>query len=559
MRRRLLFVGLLAVFPVFASAQEAKLVNCRTLEAAGNFVGPDEVIVDDLVCQKAKAGANATAKPQAQKPLVGTVISDTPPESVVDAAKAAEKRVASRREAEAEKNAASAAAEPAPVNAPPRETSVPPTAPAKATEAVAEPPANAAPAVATHAPTPEPAPAPSLPAVQPSSQPVAAAPPPAIAPQPAPAAEAEVTVPAGAAPQVAASPASEPAAKSESPALPEIVLSSAPASAPPVEPKTEPPAEIAPAPAAGVAPADPARPATSGGFYDANAPKTNANSAPQANTGFASAEQVNAGLTPGAKTTDPPPSAPTAQEREPEPEATTTAAARIPFDDPNSDRSVKLGDFSQPHAVAPDPSMEHRTSVDASADDGFQDRQRPECTKNITLGGLRGEKLVLGVPSWAAKWIEKNEKRMPQICFSETPMKGARNYLIVFYTPGEGASSKEILDAAVSPVKGTGAAGVGTFTTNFGSTWHYSVDRNVGTTILTQDDGDEPHGKPGQVLYATAYTEEGVPVTQRWPGQPKKEIKATGKNPKKVKGEVNVLEHVSGDLLSQMVEDIEKF
>lgn len=203
--------------------------------------------------------------------------------------------------------------------------------------------------------------------------------------------------------------------------------------------------------------------------------------------------------------------------------------------------------------------MEHRTSVDASADDGFQDRQRPECTKNITLGGLRGERLVLGVPSWAAKWIEKNEKRMPQICFSETPMKGARNYLIVFYTPGEGASSKEILDAAVSPVKGTGAAGVGTFTTNFGSTWHYSVDRNVGTTILTQDDGDEPHGKPGQVLYATAYTEEGVPVTQRWPGQPKKEIKATEKNPKKVKGEVNVLEHVSGDLLSQMVEDIEKF
>jgi hypothetical protein len=303
------------------------------------------------------------------------------------------------------------------------------------------------------------------------------------------------------------------------------------------------------------------RPAASGGFYDANAPKANVSAAPQTNTGFASAEQVNAGLTPGATTVPPAsqPSATTAVAPEPEPEAqhTTIASARVDFDE-DRDRSVKLGDFAKPTEVSPDPAVEHRDSVDPSDADGFQDRQRPECTKNITLGGLKGERLVLGVPGWAAKWIEKNEKRMPQICFSETPMKGARNYLIVFSTPAGAAKGRDIQDAVVNPEKGSRAAGVGTFTTSYGSTWHYSYDRNVGTTVLTQDDADEPHGQPGQVLYATAYTEEGVPVSQRWPGQPKKEIRAGEKNRKKLKTENEMLEHVSDDLLGQMVDDIEK-
>jgi hypothetical protein len=553
MRRKLLLFGLItAALPAVGSAQEAKLVNCRTLEAAGNFVGPDEVIVDDMVCQKVKPGAPAAAKPQPEKPLQGAVISDTSVDNVVDAAKAAGKRIAIRKEAEAEKNAIAAAT---PASAPAAESAEPSAPPAKTVEAAVGPSANPAPAPVTSS-------APATAAPAPPSQPIASTPPPT--------AKVEVTsVPAEPAPQFAASPATPPAptpapeaaAKSEPPAPTEIVLSSAPASAPPAENKAEvPPAEVPappPTPAVPAPPADPTHPATSGGFYDANAPKASANSAPQTNTGFASAEQVNAGLKPGATSIEPPAQA-VAAEPDPAPASTAIAASRVPFDDPNADRSVKLGDFAQPKDVASDPNVEHRSSVDASADDGFQDRQRPECTKNITLGGLRGEKLVLGVPGWAARWIDKNEKRMPAICFSETPMKSARNYLIVFSTPG-GATSKDIADLAVNPTKVGSAAGVGAFSTNFGSTWHYSVDRNVGTTILTQDDADEPHGSPGQVLYATAYTEEGVPVSQRWPSQPKKEFNKAEKNPKKAKDEMEALERVSSDLLSQMVEDIQKF
>jgi len=596
MGRRLLAFGLFVALPALVLAQEPKLVNCRTLEAAGNFVGPDEVIVDDMVCQKAKPGADA-AKQQAQKPVIGTVVSDATADNVVDAAKAAEKRVANRREQD--RNAIAGAASAfgnAAANATSTEVpassapSAPPVPTATPSQSAAEPVG----APAGHdAPAPNAAEKTSVPA--PPAQPAALAPGPTLqavanatenapasvtetVPQPVPSVSASEPVPPKAsAPPVAA--ASVPTNSTTSESSPrEVVNSSNPvpaaATAPPTSatpsvaaeptPASPVPAVVPSASPAETAPADSTHPATSSGFYDANAPKRSANLTPQNNSGFASAEQVNAGLTPGA--TSIPPSAPPATgpaapessppSTDPEPQHTTIAASRIDFD-ADRERSVKLGDFARPHEVSPDPSTEHRTSVDPSAEDGFQDRQRPDCTKNVTLAGLSGEKLVLGVPSWAAKWIEKNEKRMPQICFSETPMKSARNYLIVFSTSA-GEVSKEAADTAVDPAKSARAAGVGTFTTLYGSTWHYSFDRNVGTTILTQDDADEPHGVPGQVLYATAYTEEGVPVAQRWPGQLKKELKSNEKNPKKLKGETEALEHVSSDLLSQMVEDIAK-
>ena len=93
MIRRMLFLSLLATVPALVCAQESKLVNCRSLEAAGNFVGPDEVVVDDLVCQKVKGGTTAAgaAKPQPPKPLPGAVITEDEPASVVDAAKASAK------------------------------------------------------------------------------------------------------------------------------------------------------------------------------------------------------------------------------------------------------------------------------------------------------------------------------------------------------------------------------------------------------------------------------------------------------------------------------------
>lgn len=292
MRRGLLFFSLFAAFPGLAWAQEPKLVNCRTLEAAGKFVGPDEIIVDDLVCQKAKPGADSATKPQPPKPLRGTTISDTPADNVVDAAKAAGKRIAARKEkeeAEAKQNAAATAA-PSPSVAPAESAAdtppVPPT-PVKTVDAAAAPPER-----------PQPSPAsPDL------SKPLA------VAREPASRATAPPSTPAMTA-EVAIEPASVTAASSPATERKPVSQAEVAAASPGGEPALAPPSKSEaaappPQPAGSLPPPDPSHPATSSGFYDANAPKRSLNAAPQTNTGFATAEQVNAGLVPGATSVPP--------------------------------------------------------------------------------------------------------------------------------------------------------------------------------------------------------------------------------------------------------------
>lgn len=581
MNYRVLMVSLFAAMPVLVCAQETKLVNCRTLEAAGNFIGPDEVLdSNNMVCQKVRAGAAAPSNPLPLKPVPGVVISNTEPANVVEAAKASEKRVAAAREAAAAKAAATPTPEAAPEESAPETVrpatapvatppvSVPTTEPATTTPAAVEPEKPASAPAAAPAPVSAPAaePATSAPASvtpeKPAVAPAVPAPPPAkprmVLPAKTPGSEtanasepAHDAIPTGS--TTAEQPASVPAkasvaneqsgpveavaapepAKTEEPAEPEVSAASTPA-------PTETVPEAARAPEGSAAPGV----EQTNGFYDANKGTNVVTAAPSpegGTAGFGSAQPAEA--------------APTAT-----PDARNTAAtAMAPPDDPNEERErvVQLGAFAKPREEAPDPeAAEHKTTFLPGDAEGFQEGQRADCTKNITLGSLKGEKLVLGTPGWAAKWIEKNQKRMPQVCFSDTPMQGARNYLIVFYTPPGATGGAASAEVSLTALKDTPASGMGTFTTSYGSTWHYSYDRTVGVTVLTHDEGDEPHSQPGQVLYATAYTEEGVPVTQHWPEKAKKQVKLGSKKPKQIREAREVMEQISIDLLEQMVADI---
>ena len=449
MNRRAIFLWLFAAMPVLLSAQETKLVNCRTLEAAGNFVGPDEVVDGDKVCQKLKPGAAPPAKLEAPKPLPGAMISNDESMNIVEAAKAKGKRVAGAKDA-----------------------------------AVAEPAA-----------APEPA-APPEPAVEPAK----------IEEKPgAPEERAPVSVPV---PEAPARPESKPemAVPAKPPASERV------AAPEPVREATPPAAPVQPAPAPVSAAAAPvAAPAVSV-RRDAPVAAGTPAAPPEKDPGFSDANAVDT------------PAASPAVDAVPANAATTTRSG-----DQNAAHTVQLGAFEKPREVAAGETPEmHNTNLLPGDTEGLQEGQRAECTKNITLGSLRAEKLVLGTPRWAKKWIEKNQKRMPNVCFSDTPMKGARNYLIVFYT----APENQVGANATMPTPDlTPAEGVGAFTTKYGSTWHYAVDRNVGVTVLTHDEADEPHSQ-GQVWYATAYTEEGMPMAERWPEQPKHAAKSEEKNPK---------------------------
>jgi hypothetical protein len=549
-------VVLAVLIPALAGAQETRLVNCRTLEAAGNFIASDEVLVNDMVCQKVKAGAPELAKPQPPKPLPGATISGSESTSATVSRKPRQKAGISDAKPDTEipvKNGETTlpatpvtAVDPAPTSAAPLLTGA-------KTELVV-PPKTAAPEYVA-APEPARGLTPSAPPA--STQPVDLQR--GTISEPAPVAPSLAVPSVGETPNPApaeAAPAATPAAALSKPA--DVVQPSAPAELAPTTPPVPaeiskvpaPPPTISPvdAPASTAAPA--AMPDKGNGFYDANAGNTVmtvAPSAENAKTDVTSAEPAKA----PAEATPP---------TRPDGPAATQAALPPPYD-PNEERErvVRLGEFERPREEASDPRAQPQAhSVPALREDGFQDGQRPDCTKNITLGSLQGEKLVLGTPAWAAKWIEKNQKRMPRVCFSDMPMQDARNYLIVFYTSPAASTGPELANTSFTTLHGTPASGVGTFTTSYGSTWHYFYDRTVGVTVNTRDDADEPHNQAGQVLYATAYSEEGMPVAQQWPEKLKKQVKTDSTNPKKAREARSALEQVSNDLLSQLAESIAK-
>src|SRR5438309_1340738 len=163
------------------------------------------------------------------------------------------------------------------------------------------------------------------------------------------------------------------------------------------------------------------------------------------------------------------------------PSRTTEGAEETPQRRPG----VQLGGFEKPSAelAAFDPDR-HRVSFGEDEGQAFQQGQHPGCTKNVTLGSVGKEKLYLGIPEWASRWIEKNSKKLPGICFSDSPMSGARNFLIVFYTSAEPAQT-ELLTTAPSSSAASWPEGQGAFTTSYGSTWHYNHDETVGATVTS--------------------------------------------------------------------------
>jgi hypothetical protein len=184
----------------------------------------------------------------------------------------------------------------------------------------------------------------------------------------------------------------------------------------------------------------------------------------------------------------------------------------------------------------------------------------PSCRKNISLGSMRKDDLFLAIPEWALAWYGKNQRKFPGICFSNALMPGAANFLVVFYTTvpaggGAQAATKAAAKEELSPVKGQGS-----FTTSYGAMWHYTSDSEVTTTITSVSPEKAPHNQQPAIIYARAYTEKGIPVTQHWPAPVtvKAKPKESSKKPSKNKEVVDPALQVMAELLNQMVEDIAK-
>lgn len=241
---------------------------------------------------------------------------------------------------------------------------------------------------------------------------------------------------------------------------------------------------------------------------------------------------------------------------ETKPTASATEEAAVPVSEP--ERVLKLGAFAVPRPPAEADPPPQPVVDNIAVESAFQEGQAPNCTKNISLGSMEKEKLFLAIPEWALKWYEKNQKRFPGICFSNSLMSGAQNFLVVFYTMAPRVAGAESLKNIPATEDLTLVNGKGSFTTSYGGMWHYTYENTVTTTITSVSAEKAPHNQQTTLLYATAYSDQGIPISQHWPTPNSKRGKETtskhGKNQDALLPEFRVMT----ELLGQTVEDIAK-
>jgi len=180
------------------------------------------------------------------------------------------------------------------------------------------------------------------------------------------------------------------------------------------------------------------------------------------------------------------------------------------------------------------------------------------CSKNVSLGSIDKEKLFLAIPEWASKWYEKNQKKFPGICFSDSLMPGAQNYLIVFYMAAPHVEGTGSLAKVSAPGETTPVNRVGSFTTSYDSTWHYTYEGTVTTTITSVSAEKAPHNQPSTLLYVTAYSEKGIPISHHRPASVTKPKEKLVTKPGKSSDASLLVFRGMEELLNQTVADIAK-
>jgi hypothetical protein len=141
----------------------------------------------------------------------------------------------------------------------------------------------------------------------------------------------------------------------------------------------------------------------------------------------------------------------------------------------------------------------------------------PSCNVVVSfaLADASGVHPFMGTGNWIQNWIRKNGKKHPDVCFSQNPLQGRRNYLIALsqsahYLSGFDPVVRTNTSTSTSPVSGSG-----TVTDNYGGMWNYTYSGTVTTTTTTTTTEDVPYTINSNTLFANAYDERGTLVSQR--------------------------------------------
>ena len=137
------------------------------------------------------------------------------------------------------------------------------------------------------------------------------------------------------------------------------------------------------------------------------------------------------------------------------------------------------------------------------------------CTKTVTFAVAENGSLDYRLPKVSPKWFEKTQKKFPNVCFSQYGVTASTNteqYLIVLSTQSSAFNGlypayRTTTDTAINPVSGNG-----TISDNSGSSWSYTYQGTITTTMTTTQQTDLPYTDTTIGLFANAYDQRGNPI-----------------------------------------------
>jgi hypothetical protein len=142
------------------------------------------------------------------------------------------------------------------------------------------------------------------------------------------------------------------------------------------------------------------------------------------------------------------------------------------------------------------------------------------CDKNISFAVAEGGQIISRVPSFADKWISKNQKKYAGLCFSQAPNAQAANYLLLFSTSQSAFNGiyPIVRTSTNTSTSTTPVSGSGTVADNYGGVWNYTyngTDTTTTTTTTTMHD-NLPYTDTSNTLYLRSYDQNGRLISDRW-------------------------------------------
>jgi hypothetical protein len=119
----------------------------------------------------------------------------------------------------------------------------------------------------------------------------------------------------------------------------------------------------------------------------------------------------------------------------------------------------------------------------------------------------------LCVPGWVSKWVNENQKKFPDLSFSQVPIPNGRNYLVVF------SSSEKVFsgfDAAVTHSSSTNmvpVTGTGTVVDN-GYAWTFTFNGMARVTTTTTTDESVPYTIETKTSFVRVYDGRGSLISE---------------------------------------------